>query len=766
MKFSKMTSGCLFDAYPLKDKMILWIKQDNKTIRLSDNWTHSIYVASNDEALLKSIINGKTSIVNDTVTSLIKNSEFLPKYEKITSTKRSKVLRLTLTDSTKAAQLASQIERMFTFGQVRLYNVDVLPAQSYFYEHDIFPLANCKIDDNTNGRFHWNLRDDVWSTDYTLPEFKKIHLRVYPELEEGQIPKFSNIISRIEIHNYNNNETIDIKHDSEVDILNELVKEVEYIDPDFIITDDGDSFTFPYLIERSHVNNLELNLSRENTSLIKPEREGTSYFSYGRIYFKPSTIKLMGRIHIDTNNSFVLNEAGLEGLYEVARVCRMPLHTASRASIGKCMSSLQFYNATKNDILVPWKPTLAEHPKTLGELLIADRGGMIFDPEVGVHEKVAEFDFVSLYPNIMYRNNISAETVLCRCCRELQLNTSRLKVPELNYHICQIRKGIVPTSLEILLGKRSMYKRLSTATTDNNLKQIYDARRTALKWILVTSFGYLGFNNSKFGRIDAHIAVCAIDRQILLKTMNIAEEQGCQLLHGIVDSIWVKKIANNNIDRVYYCELKEEIEKKLGFEISFEGVYKWIVFLPSKDDLTLPVANRYFGVFDDGTIKIRGIEARRHDTPVYFSNVQQLILNMMAEGNTINEVIQLMPRIKEVFYTYLQVLKDGKVPLEELIFTKRTSKDFGDYQLRNTVETNALSQLARKGKVLKAGQILKYIIIGDQTSKKLRSIPIELVTSKTKYNAKRYCDLLCKTVSSVTEPFGLKVTSTPILKIS
>jgi hypothetical protein len=41
-------------------------------------------------------------------------------------------------------------------------------------------------------------------------------------------------------------------------------------------------------------------------------------------------------------------------------------------------------------------------------------------------------------------------------------------------------------------------------------------------------------------------------------------------------------------------------------------------------------------------------------------------------------------------------------------------------------------------------------------NKKLRSIPIELVTSRTKYNTKRYCELLCKTVNSITEPFGLE----------
>jgi hypothetical protein len=33
-----MISGWLLDAYPIRDKMVLWIKQNNKTIRISDNW--------------------------------------------------------------------------------------------------------------------------------------------------------------------------------------------------------------------------------------------------------------------------------------------------------------------------------------------------------------------------------------------------------------------------------------------------------------------------------------------------------------------------------------------------------------------------------------------------------------------------------------------------------------------------------------------------------------------------------------------------------
>ena len=444
-------------------------------------------------------------------------------------------------------------------------------------------------------------------------------------------------------------------------------------------------------------------LSREQLPLKRSViKEGTSYFSYGRVYFKPTTVKLHGRIHLDKSNSFVWNESGLHGLYEIARVCRMPLHTASRASIGKCLSSLQFYYATKKGILIPWKPTVAEHLKSMQELLIADRGGFIFEPEiVGVHENIAELDFVSLYPNIMLQKNLSAETILCDCCPN-----SKTRVPELEYNICEKRTGIVPISLDIVLQKRAKYKQLlllkTPTTISEELETVYNSRQNSLKWILVTSFGYLGFNNAKFGRIDAHIAVCAFARKILLQAAKIAERHGFRVLHGIVDSLWVKKKENekedgsgSNSDNYYddYLSLKESIEKETGFAISFEGVYKWIAFTHSKTNSLLPVPNRYFGVFGDDTLKIRGLEARRHDTPLLFSKCQSEILKIMAAGNNINEVKILMPKVTDTFQKYCQLLKEGKVPLEELVFTKRLSKDSNEYLARNTIENDALAQL-------------------------------------------------------------------------
>ena len=783
-----MISGWLFDAYPLDNKMIFWIKQENgNTIRLEDNiWSHSIYVVLSDYNNDKPDLLSKLLKQKD-ITSLLKDYEFVRRYEKITDkSAESEVLKLTLSDSTKALTLAKRIQALGKkFGEYRLYNVDLLPEQSYFYEHNIFPLAFCKASSSgiiSYPKLSWINKDDVWSTDYHLPEFKIIYIKVIIKKEQ-KLPRYSDKIQSIYVKKQRH-KIFEIQNESEYDIIKELEREVAKADPDFIFTDDGDSFTFPYLIYRAEINdNTTINLSREPTRpLKKPAREGTSYFSYGRVCFKPTIVRLYGRIHLDQSNSFIWNDSGLHGLCEIARICRMPLHAASRASIGKCLSSLQFYHATQKGILIPWKSTIAELFKNFKQLLIADRGGFIFEPEIGVHEQVAEFDFVSLYPNIMFRKNLSSETITCGCCPD-----SDLKVPELLdcYHICKRRTGIVPISLEIVLEKRAKYKQLSKLSSISlELNAIYEARQSVLKWILVTSFGYLGYNNAKFGRIDAHIAVCAFDRQILLQAAKIAERQGFRVLHGIVDSIWIKEKDDMKTaatqqqkeekEKADYLHLKESIEKETGFAISFEGVYKWVAFVHSKVNTNLPVPNRYFGVFEDndlggdGNLKIRGIEARRHDTPVFFLKFQQQILEIMATGNTINEVKALMPIVADIYKKYALLLKERRIPLEELVFTKILSKDSNEYQKnRNTLENDAVQQLGREGKCIKAGQILRYIISDyyykeklyrDNSTNKTRTIPIELIDEKTyHYDVKRYTELLAEICNSVTEPFGYKI---------
>lgn len=111
-----------------------------------------------------------------------------------------------------------------------------------------------------------------------------------------------------------------------------------------------------------------------------------------------------------------------------------------------------------------------------------------------------------------------------------------------------------------------------------------------------------------------------------------------------------KKNNNNNYDNddQTYLNLKKDIENKTGFLISIEWIYKWIVFDSSKENPELLILNRYFGVFEDGTIKTRGIEARRHDTPPLFIKFQNELLQTVFCANNIDEAIRMLP-ILEIF---------------------------------------------------------------------------------------------------------------------
>jgi DNA polymerase-2 len=51
--------------------------------------------------------------------------------------------------------------------------------------------------------------------------------------------------------------------------------------------------------------------------------------------------------------------------------------------------------------------------------------------------------------------------------------------------------------------------------------------------MLVTCFGYLGYKNARFGKIEAHEAVTAYGRDKLLCAKEIFEAAGFTVLHGL-----------------------------------------------------------------------------------------------------------------------------------------------------------------------------------------------------------------------------------------
>jgi hypothetical protein len=79
-------TGWLLDVYPMQDKIVLWIKQndDNNILRVEDSWTHSLYVAADSKEELKSLLFSLLdSKKNNNISPLIKEYKFVSRYERI-----------------------------------------------------------------------------------------------------------------------------------------------------------------------------------------------------------------------------------------------------------------------------------------------------------------------------------------------------------------------------------------------------------------------------------------------------------------------------------------------------------------------------------------------------------------------------------------------------------------------------------------------------------------------------------------------------------
>ncbi len=162
--------GWLLDCYPSKRGMTFWIRTEKEeTIKLYDSaWRNRIYAygdAADNPDFLQSRL-AKTSAV-----LFVSSVKFAYKKADLLRKGVQKVLEIELSQADKTRQVAEVLEDIFqnplTF---KLYNIDVLPEQTYFYEKNIFPLGLAQIETSGDQITRWELQDDVESVDYTVPD--------------------------------------------------------------------------------------------------------------------------------------------------------------------------------------------------------------------------------------------------------------------------------------------------------------------------------------------------------------------------------------------------------------------------------------------------------------------------------------------------------------------------------------------------------------------------------------------------------------------
>ncbi len=631
-------------------------------------------------------------------------------------------------DTAVFPRLFRRIKRQFP--DLEFYDADIPVSVQYAARFDAYPTMRCQVIADDGTITQTIPLESRWQVD--APPIPLRVMTIAPNSDPAHRPPTTVRVSC-------NGKAVTYPLSNGRLFLVGLMANIKRNDPDLILTQYGDTWLFPHLRMITQKTDLTFNPSRDAQRPYLTKR-ANSYATYGMMLYRGAQTHLYGRYHIDIKNALMFNEYDISGVLEQARITGMPVQEMARRSPGAGITAMQMIAAIQRGVMIPHTKQQPTRERTLRELMRADRGGMVYQPQIGLHHNVIEIDFVSMYPSIISLFNISPETV----------NIDRGEtavVPELNTRIDQTRRGLLPETVQPIIEKRTAIKaQLATMTRQDCRYRALKSRATALKWLLVVSFGYAGYRRAKFGNVEAYEAITAYSREMMLRAKEVAESLGYELIHMYIDGLWLKREGVKTVTAVQ--PLLDEIEQATGLPIALEGFYKWVAFLPSKMEQRVAVPNRYFGVFEDGEIKVRGIELRRHDTPPFVANIQRTALELLSKVDGIDDCL---PAI--IYYTREQFtrLRQRQIDPAQLLVSKRITRMWYAYKMLPPAG-QAARQLATVGKDRYPGQRVQFIF----TTAGVHAWDYPEPVNRTQVDCDEYIKLAIRALDAVLRPFGIQ----------
>jgi DNA polymerase II len=625
------------------------------------------------------------------------------------------------------------------FSELIFYDVDIPLTVRYAAAKDVFLMARCEVEAETDRRIaSIHALDTPYELDPALPPLRILTLRpdTDPALKASRhlIAKFDGSSMRLSF-------------DKPGELMTLLNSVLSSFDPDVIQTYFGDSWLFPYLQELSKKTGIPFNPNRDSSMPVLRRKE-ISFFNYGHAHYRAPQTHLRGRWHIDVKNCMLYNQYQLTGAIEQTRLGSLPLQEVARRSPGASIASMQNLTAMKRGTLVPYQHQKGEIPKTFNQFVRADRGGLVFQPMPGIFQNLAILDFSSKMASIMIEYNVSPETVV-----NMEDEREGYEIPELGVKILS-RPGLIPQTLKSMRDKRLSLKRRLKSMDKNDPRHRTSYRRyksvsDSLKWLTVVCYGRLGFANSTFGRINAHEVVSYLSRKVITEAKFIAEAKGFDVLHVYVDSLF---LSRPDASREDFQALVKEIERETHLPMELENVYAWFAFLSSRENPNVSVANRFYGIAANGEHKIRGIALRRGDTSRFVATVQSGVLEILAKETDSRKLVDRLPEVLVFVRAQLGALKSRQIPVEELVVTQTLSRELDGYSVLSPL-ASAAHQLQVYGKAIKMGQRIRFIYIGPSPGVHAWGLPTR--PDPRTIDVLRYQELLLRAVHELLQPLGV-----------
>jgi DNA polymerase elongation subunit (family B) len=222
----------------------------------------------------------------------------------------------------------------------------------------------------------------------------------------------------------------------------------------------------------------------------------------------------------------VLDRFGFAGLIELCRFGFLTLDLAAKYGMNRLIDSRNCYELIQRGYIISKRGSSNndEHVRTIEELVSNDRGGMIMSPQTGLHENVVVLDYDNEYANLIVNHNLSYETIIFN---------DKIKTGEVN-------KGLLPTVVEEFLKRRLYFESLSKGLPKSREYFWCQQRLDSLKNILVCLYGTTGSIWNRYGNFRVFEEINRLSREVLIKTKDIVQKLGYELIYADTDSVFIK----------------------------------------------------------------------------------------------------------------------------------------------------------------------------------------------------------------------------------
>ena len=446
-------------------------------------------------------------------------------------------------------------------------------------------------------------------------------------------------------------------------LLREFLDFLRILDPDCVITYNGDSFDLPYIEHRMQLYNIEFKIGWANQKIQQSKIDGkyrvsgktfvdlfpktwnihtksgkkrlldiAEYFFSeeqekilkldipelpGSLFNKGNTELLQQYVEQDVRITFELFHKLFSGEMALVKVNGAPysdvLLSTQRVN-GEFLLMRILYN---NNILIPKKPKKnditahkqkrREHPHT---------GGQVITPKASTAENVIIADFVSMYPTLISGYNIGSETFISKSKFSSHPRST----------LALLQDEVISQRLKV---KGQLKKKQFNSNSEQNALQ---NQQKALKLVANSMYGATLYVSGRFFDIEVCNSITFMARSLMNNIFDIAKNFGAdnglniEVIYSDTDSVFISVTTDQTIfkeDDQLLRWLKDQQERLLlhinktvphGMDLVLEDIAKRILFqkMSEKEGELRKKAYAYFSLITKRLV-IKGFEAIRSD---------------------------------------------------------------------------------------------------------------------------------------------------------